>query len=57
MQIIECNEGFEVFKAVTMKNAVFWDVAAVLVTTSVSEESVTFHLQGKKNPIAKKIAV
>jgi hypothetical protein len=28
----------EVFKAVTMKNAVFWDVTPCIVRTDVSEE-------------------
>jgi hypothetical protein len=32
---------FEVFTAVTIKNAVFWDVAPIdLVTTDVSEERI-----------------
>jgi hypothetical protein len=31
---------FEVFTAVTMKNAVFWDVAPCILLTDVSEERI-----------------
>jgi hypothetical protein len=33
-------EGFQVFTSVTMKNAVFWDVAPCFVKTNISEERV-----------------
>jgi hypothetical protein len=51
--------SFEVFTAVTMKNAVFWDVRGVaLVRTDVSEERIGSIIRVKRSSeIGTKLAV
>jgi hypothetical protein len=46
--------GFEVFTAVTMKNAVFWEVAPCGFCKNQCFGGTCLHLQGRKNPRAKK---
>jgi hypothetical protein len=47
--------GFEVFTAVTLKNAIFWDVALCSSCGLNRRFGRTFrlHLQGRKNPRAR----